>query len=159
MTKHVAVQRWPRFYCGSAVACLMLLSLTYCQVAHSASASISEGFKVKVTLTGADVKPVINSGVPTSPANPAFPPVNAANNVCSFNSLNLASSAVFNVKCTADEVIASRYYKLPFYTYTSAGNVRWSLPGQTSGIGMGTTSSLRVLREPDDELIEVWVSW
>lgn len=154
MKEHEVLHRWPRICCGLATACLMLFSHQLVQAAASAASpgALSAGFNVKVTLLAVDAKPGSGNTV-------GNPPGNQTGNGCSVNSLKLPNSALLNISCTAAEAIASRYYKMPFYTWFNANQAVWVLPNQRSGIGLGTTSSLRVLHEPDDELIEVWVSW
>jgi hypothetical protein len=163
MKKHKALPGRPRVCCGLAAACLMLFSQLQAQAAAGVD-SASAGFNVKVKLLAADAKP----GPVTPPGNtPGNTPGDAANNppgnqagsACTVSSLKLPDSSQLNISCTAAEAIASRYYKMPFYTLFNANQASWVLPNQHSGIGLGTTSSLRVLHEPDDELIEVWVSW
>lgn len=151
MRGHEALHRWPRVCCGLATACLILFSHLQAQAAASV-VPLSAGFNVKVTLLAVDAKP----GAGGAAGNP---PGNQTGNGCSVSSLKLPNSALLNISCTAAEAIASRYYKMPFYTWFNANQSAWVLPDQRSGIGLGTTSSLRVLHEPDDELIEVWVSW
>jgi hypothetical protein len=157
MKKHVALQGWSRTRCGLALASLMLFSFP---PVHAAGASISEGFRVKVTLLAVNPAPV--TGNPATPsASPIAnnPPATPVGGACSISNLKLPNSSQLNITCTAAEVIASRYYKMPAYTWFNAGQTAWKMPGQNSGIGLGTTSSMRVLHEPDDELIEVWVTW
>lgn len=152
-----ALHGWPRTWCGLAAACFLLLSLS---PANAAGASVSEGFRVNVTLLAVDPAPV--AGTPASPSPLPIannPPAGPTGGACSINNLNLLTSSQLNIRCTAAEVIASRYYKMPAYTWFNSGQAAWVLPNQKSGIGLGTSSSLRVLHEPGDELIEVWVSW
>jgi hypothetical protein len=153
MKKHDALQGWSRTRCGLALASLMLFSFP---PVHAAGASISEGFRVKVNLLAVNPAPV--TGSPTSPI-PNKPSEPTAGGACTISNLKLPNSSQLNITCTAAEVIASRYYKMPAYTWFNAGQTAWKMPGQNSGIGLGTTSSMRVLHEPDDELIEVWVTW
>jgi hypothetical protein len=157
MKKHDALQGWPRVCSGLTVACLVLFSFS---PASAAGASVGEGFNVKVRLLPAAPKPIAGNE-PTSPpiSTANNPPSNQTGSACTLSSLKLPSSSQLNISCTAAEVIASRYYKMPAYTWFNAGQTALKMPGQSSGIGLGTTSSMRVLHEPDDELIEVWVSW
>jgi hypothetical protein len=157
MKKHDALHSLPQVCRGFAVACFVLFSFS---LANAAGASVSEGFNVKVRLLPAAPKPTA-SNEPTSPPITAEknPPSNQTGGACSVSSLKLPSSSQLNISCTAAEAIASRYYKMPFYSWFNAGQTAWLLPNTKSGIGLGTTSSLRVLHEPGDELIEVWVTW
>jgi hypothetical protein len=154
MNKHVALHGWLRVCCGLAVAWFMLFLQT--QVHAASSAFVSEGFNVKVRLLPAEPKPIA-ANTPINATN--NPPSNQTGSACSISSLRLPNSSQLNISCTAAEAIASRYYKMQVYTWFNSGQAAWLLPGQRSGIGLGTTSSLRVLHEPDDELIEVWVTW
>jgi hypothetical protein len=141
MKWHECVYGWKHFKCGLAAAWFMLFSFIPAQAAAIVPAP-NAGFAVKVSLVAADKKPSNNP-----------------NSGCSVTSLKLPNSALLNISCKAAEAIASHYYKMPFYTLFNASQATWALPNQSSGIGLGTTSSLRVLHEPDDELLEVWVSW
>lgn len=157
MKPHDALHGWPRTWCGLAAASLVFFAFS---PAYAAGASVSEGFRVKVTLLAVDPPPV--TGNPASPLplpTRNNPPEAALGGACTISNLKLLNSSQLNIKCTAAEVIASRYYKMPAYNWFNAGQTAWVLPTQKSGIGLGTSSSLRVLHETGDELIEVWVSW
>jgi hypothetical protein len=161
MNQHDALHGWPRTWCGLAAVSLMLFSFS---PAYAAGASVSEGFRVKVTLLAADPKPIVGTPATPTPSpsrspSSSKPPEAAVGGACTISNLKLLNSSQLNIACTAAEVIASRYYKMPAYNWFNAGQTAWVLPNQKSGIGLGTSSSLRVLHEPDDELIEVWVSW
>lgn len=135
-------------------ACVVVLAVGFQM--PSMAASSQEGFAVKVKL-----QPTLAS---TSNGN--------GNGICTLSTQMSAFEADVRVDCASGQFVdlrlpnspkpfLSRYFSTPAYAFIQSSNALELLPEHLSGLGLGlgTTTSLRVMHGGDTDLLEVWVSW
>ncbi len=108
-----------------------------------APTSASAGFSIKVNLKAASNKP----------------PHAAEPNSCAINKQHAFDKLHMKISCTAGHAVQARYFNSPVYGFLSGLDFMNVQPESLGGLGEGTASFMRVYRQSNEDLQEVWVSW